>query len=172
MRGRHRRADVAGGKQTRSGPWALGRPRANQAPYPSALDGESPEGPARGQPAASLASQGLFFDQHQQGEPDRVSDPGGRSPQGGSSPVRRRSRSATGGNAVPPRTVLARLCGRLLYGGRRPLLVLLERGARSVESLSSARCVSDAVGLSTPESYAQAVSGIELFRRLEQRIEG
>ena len=30
---------------------------------------------------------------------------GGRRPTGGSSPVRRRSRSSTGGNAVPPRTI-------------------------------------------------------------------
>lgn len=64
---------------------------------------------------------GLLFLDSPAGEPKPPQGGfGGRRPRGGSSPARRRSRSATGGNAVPPRTVFARLRGRCSsIGGRR-----------------------------------------------------
>lgn len=69
----------------------------------------------------SAARAGLLFLDSPAGEPKPPQGGfGGRRPRGGSSPARRRSRSATGGNAVPPRTVFARLRGRCSsIGGRR-----------------------------------------------------
>lgn len=69
----------------------------------------------------SAARAGLLFLDSPAGEPKPPQGGfGGRRPRRGSSPARRRSRSATGGNCVPPRTVFARLRGRCSFiGGRR-----------------------------------------------------
>lgn len=73
-------------------------------------------------PERSGADPGLFLDSKPGGADRLMADRGAAGPQGGSSPLRRRSRSGTGGNAVPPRTVLARLRGRIFWfpsGGPR-----------------------------------------------------
>ena len=51
------------------------------------------------------------------GEPNRVSGLGAGRPRRGSSPMRRRSRSMTGGSAASPRTGVARFGGRCFCRG-------------------------------------------------------
>ena len=106
----------------------------NQAPYPSTLDGWSPDGPPGGNQRHLLARQGLFLGQHQQGEPDRVSDPGGAAPKGGRVRCEGEAVARQGETQFPRGLFSPAFAGACFKVAAGRLLVLFERGARSVES--------------------------------------